>query len=76
MDHNEDCPRSGKWFQSRECQRFSTDGTALGALIAHTFGTMDEEEIKALQEEEDRNNRRQSLTGMVEEQADWESDEF
>ena len=75
MDHNENCPRNGKWYRSRDCQIFSTDGTEMGAFIAHQFGTTDEEEIKRRQQEEDRNERRQLLTGMEEEQADWESDE-
>lgn len=75
MKHDENCPRSGKWYKSRECQRFSTDGTALGAVIAHQMGTMDEEEIKALVAEENRNAGKQALTGMLEEQADWEADD-
>jgi len=74
VTHDEDCPRSGKWFKSEECRRFSTDGTAMGAMIAHQMGTTDEDEIKQMIEEEDRNNRRQALTGMEEEQAEWESD--
>lgn len=73
--HTEDCPRNGKWFAKQECRDFSTDGTALGADIAHTFGTMDEEEIKEIQANDDRNARRQGLTGMTEEQADWEEGE-
>lgn len=72
MIHNEDCPRKGKWYDSKECREFSTDGTSMGALIAHQMGTMDEEEIKAIVDEESRNARDQPLTGMEEEQADWE----
>jgi hypothetical protein len=74
--HDEDCPRSGKWYKSRECQLFSTDGTALGAMIAHQMGTMDEEEIKERVAEENSNAGKQALTGMEEEQADWEEDEW
>lgn len=70
MIHDEDCPRKGKWFINPECRAFSTDGTALGADIAHTFGTTDEEAIRA----DELNARKQALTGMKEEQADWESD--
>jgi hypothetical protein len=41
----------------------------MGAVIAHTFGTMDEEAIKT---REESNFRNRTLTGMAEEQADWE----
>lgn len=74
MKHDERCPRSGKWYKDKECREFSTDGTAMGALIAHQMGTTSEEEIKALEAAENRNASRQALTGMEEEQADWESD--
>jgi hypothetical protein len=74
MIHDEDCPRKGKWFINPECRAFSTDGTALGADIAHTFGTTDEEAIKAEVDNDELNAQKQVLTGMEEEQADWESD--
>ena len=75
MIHNEDCARSGKWYRAKECREFSTDGTAMGAIIAHQFGTCDENEIQRQSEEEVRNLNKRSLTGMAEEQADWEADE-
>ena len=75
MRHDEDCARSGKWYKAKECREFSTDGTAMGAVIAHTFGTTDEEEIQRIGDERDWSERRAALTGMEEEQADWEADE-
>lgn len=75
MRHDEDCARSGKWYKAKECREFSTDGTAMGAVIAHTFGTTDEEEIQRIGDERDWSERRAALTGMKEEQADWEADE-
>jgi hypothetical protein len=72
MIHNEECPRSGKWYKFQECREFSTDGTSMGAFIAHSFGTTDEDEIVRIGEEEEREERQQALTGMDEEQADWE----
>lgn len=73
MKHNLQCPRFGCWFNSKECQRFSTDGTALGADIAHTYGTNDEDEIREIQRSETRDEWEQHLTGMGEEQREWES---
>ncbi len=75
MNHGSECPRAGKWFKLRECQKFSTDGTGMGAIIAHLYGTDSEEEICAIQDAEYRAEVRASLTGMDEEQADWEADE-
>ena len=75
MIHDEKCERSGKWYKLQECREFSTDGTVMGALIAHQMGTTSESEIQALVAAENRNAARQSLTGMEEEQADWEEDE-
>lgn len=75
MDHDENCPKSGKWYSRRECREFSTDGTALGADIAHSVGTMDEKEIQQRGVEEFRRmfDNSRHLTGMDEEQADWEA---
>lgn len=75
MIHNEDCPRKGKWYDHKECREFSTDGTALGADIAHSMGTMDEREIQQRGVEEFRRvfDNSRHLTGMDEEQAEWES---
>lgn len=77
MKHGEDCPRSGKWYRSKECREFSTDGTAMGALIAHQMGTMDEAEIAGMVAEGNRNVHLKGLhlTGMPEEQSDWDADE-
>lgn len=56
-----------------ECLEFSTDGTRLGTDIAHTMGTMDEQEIKEIH----RNklvpgDNADWLTGMSAEQREWE----
>lgn len=60
--HAPDC----RWPKGFPCLRFSTDGTLAGAEIAHTMGTTSEEEIIR------RGFEREPLTGMDEEQADWE----
>jgi hypothetical protein len=57
------------------CRRFSTDGTLLGAQIAHTMGTTDEEEILEFAREEEHERVERSLTGMSAEQADWEEED-
>lgn len=53
-------------WPAEPCLEFSTDGTQLGAVIAHTMGTTSEAEITAM------GKPSASLTGMAEEQADWE----
>jgi hypothetical protein len=73
MLHDSKCPKSGKWYVSKECREFSTDGTGMGALIAHTFGTTDEAEIEEIGRQQNLRERQANLTGMTEEQADWES---
>jgi len=75
MNHGSQCERSGKWYLSRECREFSTDGTAMGAIIAHLYGTDDENTIEMIQEAERRWEVQKNLTGMKEEQADWEGNE-
>lgn len=75
MKHDEYCERSGKWYKLRACQEFSTDGTSLGAAIAHLYGTTDEKEIERLQAEERRGEMKSHLTGMEDEQADWDAEE-
>jgi hypothetical protein len=72
MTHDESCPRKGKWYVSKDCREFSTDGTAMGAFIAHTFGTTDEDEIQRIGEERDKAERMALLTGVDEEQDDWD----
>lgn len=64
-----------KWPQGEPCREFSTDGTRLGAQIAHTMGTTDEDEIANTVETTITGAGRAGLTGMDEEQADWEEDE-
>lgn len=64
MTHNDKC---------KFCREYSTDGTLLGAHIAHTMGTDNEQEILENAIEEDRRLRWESLTGVPEEQAEWES---
>jgi hypothetical protein len=58
------------WPNGEPCRKFSTDGTRLGAEIAHTMGTTDEEEI--IRRETER-IRSEELTGMPEEQAEWDA---
>lgn len=72
MKHDQNCERRNGYYVKAECRTYSTDGTRLGAEIAHTMGTTSEEEIiqRAIAEERDI-----PLTGMPEEQADWEDDE-
>lgn len=68
-EHGDQCvrPLRGK------CLKFSTDGTRLGADIAHEFGTTDEKEIAYRTPPE--SEREFPLTGMPEEQADWDEGE-
>ena len=69
-------PREGKlpqWY--RPTGRASTDGTWLGAEIAEVMGTTDENEIIAEGRRYLKRHAEESLTGMAEEQADWEADE-
>ena len=75
MRHDKDCPKSGKWYSSAECRRYSTDGTALGAHIAHTMGTSSEQDIIDSAWEDPRQAAIDSLTGMDAEQAEWESED-
>jgi hypothetical protein len=52
--------------------RPSTDGTWLGAEIAALYGTDDDNEIIRIQERQRIEETRAHLTGMDEEQRDWE----
>lgn len=58
-----------RWPQGPPCRKFSTDGTLLGAEIAHTMGTTDEKVISQLPIGEP------FASDVGEEQADWEADE-
>lgn len=60
---------SGKKYRGRP----STDGTRLGAEIAAVMGTDDEEVIRALAVGSSKEYTNARLTGMDEEQADWEA---
>lgn len=75
MKHGDQCERSGKWYRRRECREFSTDGTAMGAAIAHLYGTDDGDTIEMIQEAECKWEQQKNLTGMEEEQAEWEATE-
>lgn len=56
-----------------ECLEFSTDGTRLGADIAHTMGTTDEQEIKDIHRQKLLpGSNADWLTGMTAEQREWE----
>jgi hypothetical protein len=74
-DHDPNC---GWEKGGYPCRKWSTDGTRLGADIAHTMRTADETEIAA--GDQDRLDEgigigaaRRALTGMAEEQADWDA---
>lgn len=67
-EHEEGCT----WPRGKACLLFSTDGTRLGAEIAHQMGTTSEQEILQRGREEVREENERRLTGMTEEQADWE----
>lgn len=56
-----------KWPKGWPCLRFSTDGTLLGANIAHNMGTTDEAEIAKM-------GVVQFESDIDPEQADWDSD--
>lgn len=69
IGHNEDCG----WPGGPPCRRFSTDGTQLGSVIAHTFDTTSEEEIENQFTSGAAHLAKHS--DVAAEQADWESDE-
>lgn len=58
-----------KWPHGYPCREFSTDGTATGALIAHSLGTTSEEEIIRMY---DRENA--FVSDIASEQDDWDND--
>lgn len=62
------------WPHGLPCLNFSTDGTRLGAEIAHAMNLNREESIEALVRWQDERDKRERLTGMPEEQADWDKD--
>jgi hypothetical protein len=64
--HSPDC----RWPLGSPCRTYSTEGTALGAVIAHTMGTTSEEEITRRYDVLER-----FVSDIEAEQADWESDE-
>lgn len=65
-EHDPTCEwkRGGK-----PCRRFSTDGTVLGAEIAHTMGTTDEGAIVL-----DTYGHPAFMSDVAAEQADWDSE--
>lgn len=73
MIHDGRCERSGRWYKLKECNEFSTDGTGMGAIVAHLYRTKSDREIAEIQRQERLRERDAALTGMAEEQADWES---
>jgi hypothetical protein len=75
VTHDGSCVRTGKWYKEKACNQFSPDGTLVGAMIAHLYGTDDEEEIVQIQDVERIREGDENLTGMDEEQADWEAEE-
>jgi hypothetical protein len=67
IKHGPHCPQPYKGA----CLKFSTDGTRLGADIAHTFSTTNEQEI--IEDEENGiPDANKHLTGMIAEQREWE----
>ena len=68
----------GSWCKEPykgECLLFSTDGTRLGADIAHQFGTINEQEIIDTESIGTTADNAKHLTGMDAEQAEWESED-
>jgi hypothetical protein len=63
-EHDPGC----KWPSAYPCLSFSTDGTLMGARIAHAMGTTDEAEIA-------RTPPMAFESDVEAEQADWESDD-
>ncbi len=70
--HGSHCERAGIWYVRKECREFSTDGSGLGARIAHLYGTTCSKTIDMIQEAEMRADKFKHLTGMEEEQKEWE----
>jgi hypothetical protein len=68
--HDPDC----KWPFGEPCRKFSTDGTRLGADIAHAMGTTSEAIIAAGRAPND-DTPPPFVSDVDEEQADWEADE-
>lgn len=66
LEHDPSC----RYPVGPPCRRFSTDGTRLGAAIAHTMGTTSEEEII------DNGTGLPFESDIEAEQRDWESDEW
>lgn len=75
MNHDELCEKKNGWYVNPECADFSTDGTRLGAHIAHQMGTMSEEAIIYQALTDNERMKQEALTGMDEEQADWEEED-
>lgn len=67
--HDENCAYEEG---GRPCLKYSTDGTSLGAWIAHTMGTTDEEQIVR---DPLHKNWPAYRSNVEAEQADWDSDE-
>jgi hypothetical protein len=57
------------WPDGEPCRDFSTDGTRLGAQIAHEMGTTDEREIAAM-----GRIMPPFVSDVEAEQADWEEE--
>lgn len=60
-----ECSEDCRWPFGQGCLSFSTDGTRLGAQIAHSMGTTDERAIVDMAKGE-------FFTDIAAEQADWE----
>jgi len=58
-----------RWPHGYPCREFSTDGTYLGAEIAHSMGTTSEAEIIRSYYTENA-----FVSDVVAEQADWDND--
>jgi hypothetical protein len=69
--HDPDCT----WPRGKPCLRFSTDGTLMGAEIAHTMGTTSEVVIAQGKAPNDDTPLPPFTSDIEAEQADWEADE-
>jgi len=59
-----------RWPSGPPCREFSTDGTLLGAEIAHAMGTTSDAQIALMGRQEAQSA---FVSDVEEEQADWDS---
>ncbi len=73
LGEEDDCAPECEWENGGEpCRKFSTDGTRLGAEIAHMMGTTSEVDIIRMGREKQQSA---FVSDVDAEQADWDSEE-